>query len=115
MLVAALRVQAPIPSSLPAPARRLLRRHHRLPPAASMASSSPPDAKPAPAPEPPEKPLPGDCCGSGCVRCVWDVYYDELDAYNKALAAHSSSAAAASSDSSGSKPANTMTSDGAKS
>ncbi|KAJ0746520.1 putative oxidoreductase-like protein [Helianthus annuus] len=26
-----------------------------------------------------EKPLPGDCCGSGCcVRCFWDVYYDEL-------------------------------------
>lgn len=49
-----------------------------------------PDSPPAPAPQPPEKPLPGDCCGSGCVRCVWDVYYDELDAYNKALAAHSS-------------------------
>ncbi|KAJ8645138.1 hypothetical protein MRB53_006886 [Persea americana] len=31
---------------------------------------------------PPEKPLPGDCCGSGCVRCVWDVYYDELEEYN---------------------------------
>uniref|UniRef100_A0A5B7CFM2 Oxidoreductase-like domain-containing protein n=1 Tax=Davidia involucrata TaxID=16924 RepID=A0A5B7CFM2_DAVIN len=35
-----------------------------------------------PLPPPPEKPLPGDCCGSGCVRCVWDVYYDELEAYN---------------------------------
>ncbi|KAK9948512.1 hypothetical protein M0R45_004084 [Rubus argutus] len=34
-------------------------------------------------PPPPEKPEPGDCCGSGCVRCVWDVYYDELDEYNK--------------------------------
>lgn len=34
-------------------------------------------------PPPPEKPLPGDCCGSGCVRCVWDVYYEELEAYNK--------------------------------
>ncbi|KAL8047333.1 hypothetical protein ABFX02_08G234000 [Erythranthe guttata] len=32
---------------------------------------------------PPEKPLAGDCCGSGCVRCVWDVYYDELEEYNK--------------------------------
>ena len=31
---------------------------------------------------PPEKPLPGDCCGSGCVRCVWDVYYEELEEYN---------------------------------
>lgn len=34
-------------------------------------------------PPPPEKPLPGDCCGSGCVRCVWDVYYEELEEYNK--------------------------------
>lgn len=34
-------------------------------------------------PPPPDKPLPGDCCGSGCVRCVWDVYYEELEAYNK--------------------------------
>lgn len=34
-------------------------------------------------PPPPEKPEPGDCCGSGCVRCVWDIYYDELEEYNK--------------------------------
>jgi hypothetical protein len=34
-------------------------------------------------PPPPEKPLPGDCCGSGCVRCVWDMYYEELEEYNK--------------------------------
>ncbi|KAJ0869044.1 putative Oxidoreductase-like domain-containing protein [Helianthus annuus] len=39
--------------------------------------------KPPEIPPPPEKPLPGDCCGSGCVRCVWDVYYDELEEYNK--------------------------------
>ncbi|KAL4568593.1 hypothetical protein LXL04_024208 [Taraxacum kok-saghyz] len=36
-------------------------------------------------PPPPEKPLPGDCCGSGCVRSVWDIYYDELEEYNKLL------------------------------
>ncbi|CAO2828073.1 unnamed protein product [Amaranthus hypochondriacus] len=36
-------------------------------------------------PEPPEKPEAGDCCGSGCVRCVWDVYYDELETYNQLL------------------------------
>ncbi|GFP84360.1 hypothetical protein PHJA_000579800 [Phtheirospermum japonicum] len=36
-----------------------------------------------PIPPPPEKPLPGDCCGSGCVRCVWDVYYEELEEYNR--------------------------------
>ncbi|KAK0603647.1 hypothetical protein LWI29_007189 [Acer saccharum] len=35
-----------------------------------------------PPPPPPEKPEPGDCCGSGCVRCVWDVYYEELEAYD---------------------------------
>ncbi|KAM1971797.1 hypothetical protein ACFX16_018683 [Malus domestica] len=40
-------------------------------------------AEKTPPPPPPEKPEPGDCCGSGCVRCVWDVYYDELDEYNK--------------------------------
>ncbi|CAN8256020.1 unnamed protein product [Cochlearia groenlandica] len=34
-------------------------------------------------PPPPEKPEAGDCCGSGCVRCVWDVYYDDLEDYNK--------------------------------
>ncbi|KAG6386759.1 hypothetical protein SASPL_151933 [Salvia splendens] len=39
--------------------------------------------KSTPAVPPPEKPLPGDCCGSGCVRCVWDVYYEELEDYNK--------------------------------
>lgn len=39
--------------------------------------------KKQPPPPPPEKPLPDDCCGSGCVRCVWDIYYDELEAYNK--------------------------------
>ncbi|CAI0448776.1 unnamed protein product [Linum tenue] len=40
--------------------------------------------KAIPPPPPPEKPEPGDCCGSGCVRCVWDVYYEELEDYNKA-------------------------------
>ena len=33
-------------------------------------------------PPPPEKPLPDDCCGSGCVRCVWDIYYEELEEYS---------------------------------
>ncbi|XP_021717849.1 uncharacterized protein LOC110685610 [Chenopodium quinoa] len=36
-------------------------------------------------PTPPEKPEAGDCCGSGCVRCVWDVYYEELEAYDQLL------------------------------
>ncbi|XP_050367566.1 uncharacterized protein LOC126785896 isoform X1 [Argentina anserina] len=42
-----------------------------------------PEPEKSEVPPPPEKPEPGDCCGSGCVRCVWDVYYDELDEYNK--------------------------------
>ncbi|KAB7627290.1 oxidoreductase-like domain-containing protein [Alkalilimnicola sp. S0819] len=29
-------------------------------------------------PPPPEPPLPGDCCGSGCPRCVLDVYDEQL-------------------------------------
>nr|ABK22400.1 unknown [Picea sitchensis] len=32
---------------------------------------------------PPEKPLPGDCCGSGCEICVWDTYFDQLQEYKK--------------------------------
>jgi len=32
---------------------------------------------------PPEKPLPGDCCGSGCETCVWDTYFDQLQDYKK--------------------------------
>lgn len=31
--------------------------------------------------EPPERPLPGDCCGQGCDVCVWDTYNDELRDY----------------------------------
>ncbi|RZR99146.1 hypothetical protein BHM03_00028646 [Ensete ventricosum] len=48
--------------------------------------------KPEAEPSPPEKPLPGDCCGSGCVRCVWDIYYEELEAYNQILASRSKGA-----------------------
>ncbi|XP_073145415.1 uncharacterized protein [Henckelia pumila] len=29
-------------------------------------------------PPPPEKPLPGDCCGSGCVRIHWIDEYQKL-------------------------------------
>lgn len=38
-------------------------------------------------PVPPEKPLPGDCCGDGCAMCVNDVYEMELERYEAALAA----------------------------
>jgi hypothetical protein len=29
-------------------------------------------------PAPPEKPDSFECCGSGCVPCIFDYYYDQL-------------------------------------
>lgn len=31
--------------------------------------------------EEPQPPEPGECCGSGCSPCVWDIYYDKLEKY----------------------------------
>jgi hypothetical protein len=42
---------------------------------------------PDPPPIPPEKPLASDCCESGCDRCVFDIYADELAHYEAELAA----------------------------
>jgi hypothetical protein len=42
----------------------------------------PPSEKPVP----PEKPLPSDCCDSGCERCVFDVYAAALARYERLLA-----------------------------
>lgn len=42
---------------------------------------------PDPRPRPPERPLPSDCCDSGCDRCVQDIYAEDVDAYRLALAA----------------------------
>ena len=42
---------------------------------------------PDPKPVPPEKPLPSDCCGDGCAMCVNDVYEQQLEDYEAALAA----------------------------
>jgi hypothetical protein len=44
-------------------------------------------ASPDPKPVAPEKPLPMDCCDSGCDRCVFDIYAEEQAAYEAALAA----------------------------
>ncbi|MDQ3204931.1 MAG: oxidoreductase-like domain-containing protein [Pseudomonadota bacterium] len=38
-----------------------------------------------PRPSPPERPLPSDCCESGCDRCVFTVYAEEVEAYEQAL------------------------------
>jgi hypothetical protein len=38
-------------------------------------------------PQPPDKPSPSDCCGGGCARCVFDVYEDALERYERQLAA----------------------------
>ena len=39
-----------------------------------------------PKPEPPEKPLPQDCCESGCDPCIFDQYIEALDDYKRRLA-----------------------------
>lgn len=52
---------------------------------AAGAPPSPRAAAPDPPPEPPQKPLPMDCCESGCDRCVYDIYADEVSHYHAAL------------------------------
>jgi len=34
-------------------------------------------------PPPPEKPTPHECCGSGCVPCIYDYYYDALEKWQQ--------------------------------
>lgn len=34
-------------------------------------------------PEPPEKPLDSDCCGTGCTPCVFDIYDEEMLRWKK--------------------------------
>jgi hypothetical protein len=40
---------------------------------------------PDPRPQAPARPLPSDCCDSGCPVCVHDLYAEELRAYAQAL------------------------------
>jgi hypothetical protein len=44
-------------------------------------SPDPLDAKP----EPPREPDPDECCRSGCEPCVYDLYWEALDRYERAL------------------------------
>ena len=39
-----------------------------------------------PAPVRPIEPDAAECCGEGCVRCVFDVYEEALERYEAALA-----------------------------
>lgn len=34
----------------------------------------------------PAAPEPGDCCGGGCVRCVFDVYDEQMAEWREACA-----------------------------
>lgn len=45
------------------------------------------EAKDDPPPQPPLRPDPGDCCGGGCMTCVYDAYETALERYEAALAA----------------------------
>lgn len=36
-------------------------------------------------PDPPRKPEPHECCGTGCIPCVMDIYEEELWQYEKDL------------------------------
>lgn len=33
-------------------------------------------------PAPPEKPSANECCGGGCVPCIYDYYYDAYEKWN---------------------------------
>jgi hypothetical protein len=47
-----------------------------------------PEGEPADqAPQRPPEPDAADCCGEGCVRCVYDVHEDALERYQRALMA----------------------------
>ena len=56
-------------------------------PATSPVQRSPPVDDGDPMPQPPARPEPEDCCGSGCVRCVFEVYEDARERYEEALRA----------------------------
>jgi hypothetical protein len=50
-------------------------------------SESPPPAELDPRPLPPREPELEDCCGTGCVMCVFDAYQIAKENYELALAA----------------------------
>lgn len=62
--------------------------------AGAMAMSDPlPLPQQAARPQPPVAPALEDCCRSGCNPCVFDLYEDALERYERALAAWEARAA----------------------
>jgi len=53
-------------------------------------------SNPMSAPNPPRKPEPHECCGTGCIPCVMDIYEEELWQYEKDLKAWEAATAAVS-------------------
>lgn len=49
--------------------------------------SAPLAPDPDPRPQPPQAPLPQECCESGCPICVYDLYAEAMEEYRQALAA----------------------------
>jgi len=37
-------------------------------------------------PPPPERPDPADCCGGGCIPCIFDFYEEALERWEKEVA-----------------------------
>ena len=31
----------------------------------------------------PMKPLPTDCCGTGCPKCIYEIYEEQVEKYTK--------------------------------
>ena len=46
-----------------------------------MTSPVPEDLPPKPTP-----PEPGECCGGGCARCVFDMYEEDLERWERQVA-----------------------------
>lgn len=65
-------------------AARLWHDHGSPPPGAALRDPAAPEDDPRP--QPPEPPLPSDCCDSGCDPCIYDLYNDELQLYRQRLA-----------------------------
>jgi hypothetical protein len=56
-------------------------------PDSAPAAASPQEGADDPRPEPPVEPQLEDCCGSGCVVCVFDAYEMARERYQARLAA----------------------------